>query len=148
MNKGKKMNRTITYRNTKQRQRMLEILCQTVSHPTAIWLYDELKPEFPSLSLGTVYRNLGILEDQGLLNRITSGSTFDRFDGNMKPHAHFRCTDCGNLYDMKKVDPSAFLQEINKNCGHYIEDFVIEYCGICESCSNKREKNKSEEHAH
>lgn len=142
------MDRVKTYRNTKQRQRMLEILRQTVSHPTAVWLYDELKPEFPSLSLGTVYRNLGILEDQGLLNKITSGSTFDRFDGNVKPHAHFRCTDCGNLYDIKEVDTSALLQEANTNCGHYIENFTIECRGICESCLNKQKKNRSEEHAH
>ncbi|MDZ7797730.1 MAG: transcriptional repressor [Candidatus Marinimicrobia bacterium] len=60
------MENQTTYRKSKQRQRILAVLNSTRSHPTAAWLYDRLKPEFPSLSLGTVYRNLRILEEQEL----------------------------------------------------------------------------------
>ena len=53
------------YRKSKQRQKILEILKSTEMHPTATWIYDQLKKEYPSLSLGNVYRNLNILVEQG-----------------------------------------------------------------------------------
>ena len=57
-------------RNTEQRKKLLELLSSAKSHPNALWLYEMLTPEFPKLSLSTIYRNLGILEKQGLLLRI------------------------------------------------------------------------------
>ncbi len=66
-------------RQSKQRNRILELLRSTEIHPTADWLYNQLKSEFPKLSLGTVYRNLSILEGQSLVKKIHFGSTFDRF---------------------------------------------------------------------
>ncbi|MDZ7821056.1 MAG: transcriptional repressor [Candidatus Marinimicrobia bacterium] len=94
-----------TYRKSRQRERILELLRSTHSHPTATWIYDRLKPEFPSLSMGTVYRNLSILEAQERIVRLSSGSTFDRYDASTHPHAHFRCVKCGNVYDVENTDP-------------------------------------------
>lgn len=71
-------------RTSPQRERILELLKHTDIHPTVDWVYSKLKKEFPKLSLGTVYRNLRILVEQGLVQRIPSGSTFDRYDGNME----------------------------------------------------------------
>ena len=127
-----------TYRNTKQRSRILEILCHTDSHPTASWLYDQMKPEFPSLSLGTVYRNLGILEEQGLLKKIHSGSTFDRYDAITSPHTHFCCTECGSVYDIKEIGISDLLQTANQQTSHNVLDINFSYMGICEECLKKK----------
>lgn len=88
------------YRRSKQRERILELLRGTESHPTANWLYGKLREEFPDLSMGTVYRNLGILLEQGLIKRIDFGSTFDRFDANIAPHYHFICEECGTIVDL------------------------------------------------
>ena len=82
------------YRRSKQRERILELLQSTEAHPTASWVFGKLRKEFPNLSLGTVYRNIGILIQQGLLSRIAFGSTFDRLDANTKPHYHFICENC------------------------------------------------------
>ena len=128
--------KTDTYRNTKQRTRILEVLCQTKSHPTANWIYDQLKPEFPSLSLGTIYRNLGILEEQGLLKKLHSGSTFDRYDAITKPHTHFCCSECGNIYDMRDVEIPEIVRTANKQTPHKIQEINLSYLGICESCLN------------
>ena len=63
------------YRQSKQRNRILEVLRATDSHPTADWLYQQLKPEFPNLSLGTVYRNLTMLIKEGFIKKIHFDNT-------------------------------------------------------------------------
>ena len=128
---------TQAYRNTKQRTRILEILRMTDSHPTASWVYDQLKPEFPSLSLGTVYRNLAILEEQGLLKKLHSGSTFDRYDAITQPHAHFVCKECGQLFDIVDVEFNDMIKTANSLSRHQIEEIKLSYSGICEECSKK-----------
>ncbi len=126
--------RSEIYRNTKQRTKILDILSKTNSHPTANWIYDRLKQDFPSLSLGTVYRNLGILEEQGLLKKLRSGSTFDRYDANTYPHAHFYCTECGSIYDMRDIEMLDMLQAVNIQTKHNIHEINLSYIGVCESC--------------
>ena len=130
--------KTETYRNTKQRKRILETLCETDTHPTATWLYDQLKPEFPSLSLGTVYRNLGILEEQGLLKKIVFGSTFDRYDGKTYPHTHFICSECNNVYDMSEQNNDEIIECVSKNTKHHIHEVVMNYYGVCEKCLEEK----------
>ena len=88
------------FRQSKQRNRILELLRSTDRHPTADWLYQQLKNEFPYLSLGTVYRNLGTLIEQGLVKKIHFGSTFDRFEAKTQPHYHLICESCGNIIDV------------------------------------------------
>ncbi len=89
------------YRKSKQRQKILGILKSTKSHPPASWIYDKLKPEFPSLGLGNVYRNLSILVERGCLQELKFGSTFDRYDGKVNPHYHFICESCGAIKDIE-----------------------------------------------
>ncbi len=130
-----------TYRNTKQRKRILEVLSMTDIHPTASWVYDQLKPEFPSLSLGTVYRNLAILEEQGLLIKLHSGSTFDRYDAMVSPHAHFVCKVCGGLFDIKDMELGELKHSAEIKTRHHIEDVKLTYTGVCDDCLNKEMKD-------
>lgn len=121
-------------RNTRQRKCMLELLKATDAHPSAQWLYEKMKPEFPRLSFSTVYRNLGVLEREGALQRLTCGNTFDRYDGNAAPHSHFFCRRCGAVYD---VDPDP--AEDSAPCGagrssHSIEGCSVTFFGTCENC--------------
>ena len=124
-------------RNTKQRQYLLELLSSTKSHPNAFWLYDRMKTVFPNLSLSTVYRNLGILEQQGQLQRITCDSVCDRYDADTSMHSHFYCTKCRHVYD---VDAGAAEQSVLSHAqvdGHKLEGCHITYYGICKECINK-----------
>ena len=57
------MEKTVSYKHSKQRDALFNLLCSTHTHPTAAWLYDKLREDFPRLSQGTVYRNLNILAD-------------------------------------------------------------------------------------
>ena len=77
---GKRSDKHPPYKRSKQRERILAFLRSTDTHPTAKWLFGRLKKEFPNLSMGTVYRNIGILVHQGLIGRVAFGSTFDRLD--------------------------------------------------------------------
>ena len=125
------------YRYSRQRERILEVLSSTGSHPTATWLYDKLKPEFPRLSLGTVYRNLAILIDLGLARKIDAGSTFDRFEAKTTPHYHLICRKCGKIVDYEE----RFFTEINEVIRHStdfdIEGHRIDFFGTCHTCKEK-----------
>ena len=125
-----------TIRNTNQRRHLLELLRSTTSHPNALWLYDNMKHSFPDLSLSTVYRNLGILQAQGLLLRLPCLS-FDRYDGNTAVHAHFYCRRCERIYDIDtgNFEKGVFAGHIGG--GHEIEGCNIILYGICETCKSK-----------
>jgi Fur family transcriptional regulator, peroxide stress response regulator len=135
MNKERLMDEEKTIRNTKQRKTLHQLLCSTQSHPNAVWLYDRMKPEFPNLSLSTVYRNLGILEKQGLLLRLPCLS-FDRYDGNTAVHAHFYCRSCENVYDLKWEDVERKVLESYRG-RHEADGCNIIFYGVCEKCKSK-----------
>jgi Fur family peroxide stress response transcriptional regulator len=119
------------------RERILDLLKGTGSHPTANWLYGKLRREFPDLSLGTVYRNLGILVEQGQVNRIDYGSTFDRFDAKTLPHYHFICETCGSVTDLDiPVDPSLNAL-VDGKTGMKVTRHEIEFYGVCARCRAK-----------
>ena len=94
-------------RYSKQRELIFEAVCGTNEHPTAETVYHWLKPDNPALSLGTVYRNLNLLADEGRLLRLPL--PVERFDANTAPHAHFRCRLCGRVYDLDGLDYNAGL---------------------------------------
>jgi Fur family transcriptional regulator, peroxide stress response regulator len=125
------------YRYSRQRERLLEILRSTASHPTATWLYDRLKPEFPNLSLGTVYRNLAILINQTLVHKIDAGSTFDRFEAKTAPHYHLICRKCGNITDFEKHLFHEIDDEIRRTTDFAIEGHRIDFFGTCAECRGK-----------
>jgi Fur family transcriptional regulator, peroxide stress response regulator len=88
-------------RNTRQRAVILDILRQSCAHPTAEMIYKEARRVIPNISLGTVYRNLNFLRDQGVVREIRpSDSGSSRFEGILTPHAHFHCVGCHGLMDI------------------------------------------------
>src|SRR5208282_1383869 len=133
----KKPRKPTPYRRSRQRERILELLRSTESHPTASWLYSKLRKDFPNLSLGTIYRNIGILIQQGLISRIAFGSVFDRLDANMKPHYHFICENCGSIIDLD-VPPDATINAIpDESVGFKVVRHEIEFYGWCPKCSKR-----------
>jgi len=122
------------YRQSKQRDSILEVLKQTDSHPTADWIYTQLKPEFPKLSLGTVYRNLGILQEMGKVKKIQYGSTFDRFEANISNHYHLICESCNNITDINLPACKDILNRAEELSNFSINYHQIEFYGICSSC--------------
>lgn len=128
------------HRRTIQRDRILQVLQETRTHPTADWIYQQLKDEIPSLSLGTVYRNLKVLVEQGLVQRIPFGSDQDRFEAKIEPHYHLVCEQCGKVMDFSMPQYSSINEQAQKSSGFKINRHRIDFFGICEECQNVNDK--------
>lgn len=126
--------KTPIYKKSRQRNALLALLRSTTSHPTAAWLYDKLKGDFPILSQGTVYRNLSILSEQGQIKILRSGSAFDRFDANTNVHYHVICEACGKVEDLDIPCETAQSAEAQKASGYKITSHRLEFFGICPDC--------------
>lgn len=125
------------FKRSRQRDRILSLLHSTKSHPTASWIYESLKPEMPDLSLGTVYRNLKILELQGKLQVLHSGSGFDRFDGDTRPHYHLICTRCGAVEDLDLPFQTDLDYRAKERFGNRISGHRLDFFGLCNDCYQK-----------
>ncbi len=122
-------------RLTEQRRAIIELLQKTEDHPAADWVYDRLKKKLPGVSLGSVYRNLRVLVDQGLVkeNKYQDGVT--RYCTNLKPHHHLFCTECGRVVDIE-VDINGDLKErIEREHKFVIRSVYIEFRGVCSECA-------------
>ncbi len=121
-------------RMTKQRRIILEELRKLKSHPTADELYDIVRERLPRISLGTVYRNLDVLWENGDVLKLESAGSQKRFDGDVSPHCHVRCMRCGRVGDvlepMHGVDASSYTAP-----GFDITHAVIEFFGVCDDCA-------------
>lgn len=121
-------------RNTQQRKIIYDILLSTDIHPTADWIYDQVRKYIPNISLGTVYRNLKVLKEEGLILEINDGKQ-SRFDARTDNHYHFKCDRCGSVYD---IDPEMVRFDLKtsilKDSGFTISRFNVEFSGICKNC--------------
>ena len=99
MNSGNCLGSTHRYRSTNQRQVILEEIKKSNSHPTADDIYESVRKRLPKISLGTIYRNIEILYENGLIEKIGPVSNQMRYDGITKNHYHIRCIRCGRVVD-------------------------------------------------
>ena len=120
-------------KHSRQRDGILEELCSRYDHPTAEELYLSLKTKMPNLSLGTVYRNLNLLAEEGIILKLSSDGP-DRFDGNKENHYHFACTECGHLYDIDIPLLSGIEQEAEKIAEAKITSHHLTFVGVCRDC--------------
>ncbi len=124
-------------RKTKQRQRILEVLRDTNTHPTADWIYSQVKSEFPKLSLGTVYRNLRLLKEQGEILELDFGSTFSRFDGVCEDHYHFVCRQCGAVFDVNMPVDDNLNKKAARTTHFNVECHRLVFYGTCKECRKR-----------
>ena len=120
-------------RYSKQRELIYQCLMGTDEHPTAEMVYQWLKPGNPSLSLGTVYRNLNLLAEEGVITRMPF--PIERYDAVTRPHPHFRCRKCGAVYDLGGVSYDAELDEkAGTLSGHQVDHHDLIFTGTCTHC--------------
>lgn len=132
---------------SRQRESIKKFLMTRTDHPTAETIYENLRREYPKISLGTVYRNLSLLTDIGEIRTISTGAGPDRFDGNTKPHYHFICKRCGRVIDLKMQG----LEHINLLAQHEfsgcIEEHTVFFYGCCEKCMPDSDSEPKREEA-
>ena len=120
-------------RYSRQRELIYEAVQGSREHPTAEMVYGWLRPENPNLSLGTVYRNLHQLSDEGLLVRMPF--PVERYDAELVPHCHFRCKACGSVVDMKQpYDPTLDSEAKNDLNGYRVDGHDLVFTGLCPDC--------------
>lgn len=122
------------YRLTKQRLAVLKALQGTRSHPDANWIYEEVRKEIPHISLGTIYRTLGILKEAGLLRELDYAGSPSRYDANTENHAHIVCTNCGRINDLPLLIPDRLEEQASKVTDFLITDHRLEFYGLCPDC--------------
>jgi len=120
-------------RVTDQRRLILEAVRETDLHPTAEWVYRKVRRRLPRISLGTVYRNLKVLVEQGLIQELDSRG-FGRYDGNLARHHHFTCQVCGQISDLAGPVDRGLDRRMTSRTGLEIWHHRIEFYGRCASC--------------
>ena len=123
--------------NTLQRRVIIEELRKVKNHPTADELYQMVRQRLPQVSLGTIYRNLELLSEDGQIQKLELTGKQKRFDGNIEDHYHMRCSGCGCIVDVEDAEMSAIhdnLHELVERNG--FDGFRLELIGRCSLCGN------------
>lgn len=110
---------------------------ETETHPSAAWVYEKIKLEFPTLSFATVYRNLRILSDQGLIKTVNFGNATDRFDANLNQHYHFICENCGSVHDLDLPIDGSLNKRVSEQTTFQALRHRIDFYGLCDKCRGK-----------
>ncbi|MBO2535471.1 peroxide-responsive transcriptional repressor PerR [Rummeliibacillus suwonensis] len=130
-------------RITPQRHAILEYLIESMSHPTADDIYKALEHRFPNMSVATVYNNLRVFREAGLVRELTYGDNASRFDFVTSKHYHIICESCGKIVDFHYPG----LDEVEHLAAHVtgfkVNSHRLEVYGICPECAKK--ENQTEE---
>ena len=123
-----------TTKFSRQRETLLEVLRNTKSHPDADWIYENARREIPSLSLGTVYRNLSKLADAKVIRRIDVGDGREHYDADTAPHSHLVCEKCRAISDIFDDFSPVIKKTAEIMTGAAIKDYSLVYFGVCKNC--------------
>ena len=123
-----------TRRFSRKRQAILDVIQQSSCHPTADQVYQQLKPTYPGLSLATVYRNIALFKEQGIIRSVGVVDGLEHFDGDTTTHTHFVCSRCGQVRDLDFALPGALLQQAQACSGGTITSFQLQFYGLCPDC--------------
>ena len=118
------------------RERILELVKSTGTHPTASWVYDKLREEFPTVAIGTVYRNLNILVSEGLIKSIQFDDSTDHFDAHTGKHYHFICEKCGAIRDLELPFDQTLEHMVEQHTNYEVNDHRLDFYGLCEKCKS------------
>jgi Fe2+ or Zn2+ uptake regulation protein len=121
-------------RMTRQRRVIFEELQKMKTHPTADELYQRVREKISNISLGTVYRNLEVLTQCGMITRIECSGTYMRFDSNIEEHYHVRCINCNRVVDAPVKMFTEIDKELEQASDYKILGHKLEFMGICPEC--------------
>ena len=137
------MERAIRY--SKKREAILAAIRGTDCHPSAEWVYHQLKPTHPDLSLGTVYRNLIFFQEHGDIQSVGVVQGQERFDGVVTPHSHFVCDCCGSVLDLPDICPDGDLdQTVSRQYGLAVQRHELTFHGQCRSCAQAQSHHQNQ----
>ena len=124
-------------RHSHQRDMIYNYMLETKEHPSAEMIYEDLNKIEPNLSLGTVYRNLKLLEELGMVRKVTNVNNVERYDAMTYDHIHFVCDECGSVFDLPNFDNEVIKEKFSNEVGGEINWVNIILGGKCKHCREK-----------
>jgi Fur family peroxide stress response transcriptional regulator len=127
---------------TPQRMAVYAVLKQTKEHPNVETIYKKLKPDYPAISLATVYKTVDILQKNGLIQELNVGDGSLRFDANTRLHAHVYCKSCGRVADVEnfsfeQLQNQQIRENIAAETGFHVSAVQLYFYGLCSHCRQK-----------
>lgn len=119
---------------SRQREAIISFLKTRRDHPTAEIIYQNVRKDYPRISLGTVYRNLSLLSERGDILRLQVGDGIDHFDYDTSPHSHFVCKECGAVLDLQIKSFDEIYGLVPSDFGGKIDGHVTYFYGTCPNC--------------
>ena len=124
-------------KHSRKRDAILECIRSTDCHPSADWIFRQLKPQIPDLSLGTVYRNLALFREEGIIDSVGTVAGEERFDGRTERHCHLICRGCGKVLDIFELDlPEELCRSAAEKTGGAVTGWKLDFTGLCPNCSS------------
>ena len=117
------------------RMRVYQYLVENRNHPSVEVIYQELIQEIPTLSRTTLYNTLKLFEEKRLVTLITIAENEMHYDAYTSLHGHFRCQNCGHIYDIRLQPSDAKMEGLD---GFQVRESHIYFRGICPHCPAER----------
>ncbi len=124
---------------TPQRIAVYKYLKSTTEHPSAETIYKALQEDYPTMSLATVYKALKTLVEVKLIQEINVGEGNFRYDGNVYPHPHIQCLNCGKVDDIQGICFSDLNDKVKNYTNYDVVANQLYFYGLCEDCKNSKE---------
>lgn len=121
-------------RITEPRRAIITYMVESHTHPTVEEIYQDLLPDFPGMSLATVYNNLNTLVEYGYVHEMKFAGVTSRYDFIGHPHFHIFCDKCGKVADFPALDMNPLIEEAIKHTGYQVRSCNVEMFGICRNC--------------
>lgn len=126
------------YRLTPQRITLLRLLAASDRHPSASQLYEQMKDQFPTTSLGTVYKTLNVLKEIGEVLELGFSGDDNRYDARKPyPHPHLICIRCQKILDPEVSLAQSLIQEVAQSSGYQVVGHRLDFYGLCPDCQDR-----------
>ena len=123
---------------TPQRLAIYTYLADSKEHPSVETIYNDLRADYPAMSLATVYKTVATLRDAHLLLEFNVGEDSHRYDANTSFHPHLICTHCHNVYDyFTTISLKKTRNEITQATGFEVQNQEINFYGVCSKCKSE-----------
>ncbi len=121
-------------RITPQRRAVLKFMIDAENHPTADDVYQALAPHHPNMSVATIYNNLKLFKQTGLIKELTYGDASSRFDFDSDKHYHIICSSCGKITDFHVSGLEEVEQMAANSTNYSVSHHRLELYGVCNEC--------------
>lgn len=127
-------------KSTPQRIAIYNVLMHSKSHPTVEEIYNIITPDFPTISLATVYKTVEAFKESDLVQELNLGENKARYDANISAHTHVLCSMCSKVFDIEPEPIGSLVDSLPKDIDFDIHSQQVYFFGICGDCKNKASK--------